>query len=566
MSAFEGILFGILGVLIIAATATIAPRLKVAGPLILVGIGILASYLPFIPTVAVNPEWILAGVLPPLLYSAAVSLPAVEFRRDFVPIAGLAVVLVFVSSITLGGFFLIVIPGLGLPLAIALGAILSPTDAVATAVAKRLGVSRRVTTMLEGESLLNDASSLVILKTAVAAFSLSAAGTSTAFSAVGEFAWAVIAAIIVGGLAGFLNLRVRSWLRGSATSTAVGFVVPFVAYIPTEAIGGSGLVAAVVAGIVTGQGAARWFTPEQRMSDHATWRTVELLLEGGVFLVMGLEMSEIVTGTATGQFGLAHGLAVAAAALGILLLVRTGFVTLLLRVQSLRAHPRRRHRLNEFAERIDAHEHTGSRRTGVLRRRLARMFADLDYYRASHLGWKHGTVIVWGGMRGVVTLAAAQTLPEDAPFRHFLIFVAFVVALSSLMLQGLTLPVVVRMLNLRDGEDSHLVGSEHEQIERELDRSVEHALALGSLSRRDGTPFAAEFARRVAPRYLRLSDMDDDEANDIIELRLALVRTRRARLISLSSDGTFGSASLRRALTELDATQLSLEIRLEGSD
>ncbi len=138
----------LLGVLAIAASTAIGRRLGVASPLILLALGVAVGYLPFVGDVVVEPEWILVGVLPPLLYSAAVNLPSIEFRRDFGPIAGLSVVLVIVSSLVLGVFFWAVVPGLGLPLGVALGAILSPTDAVATTIAKRLGISPRVVTML----------------------------------------------------------------------------------------------------------------------------------------------------------------------------------------------------------------------------------------------------------------------------------------------------------------------------------------------------------------------------------------------------------------------------------
>lgn len=584
MTTTESFLFVIGGVLVVALTARVAPRIKVAGPLLLVLIGIVASYLPFLPDITVDPEWILVGVLPPLLYSAAVSLPAVEFRRDLLPIAGLAVVLVFISSFVLGTFFYITIPDLGYPLALALGAILSPTDAVATAVAKRLGVSRRVVTMLEGESLLNDASALVILNSAVAAFVLiTSTGKPPPFiDAVGGFFWAVFIAIVIGAIVGYANLRLRSWLRSSAATTAVGFIVPFVAYLPTEELGGSGLVAAVVAGIVTGQGAARWFTPEQRMSDHVTWRTVELILEGGVFLIMGLEMSEIVTGTANGIHGIAHGLWIAGAAFGILLAVRAGYVALLVWAQGWRLHPRRAKRLNAISDRIDEIEAGGpeqlgrrgrnvteagwNRRIASVRRAITRGMSDLNYYRSAPLGWKHGTIIVWSGMRGVVTLAAAQTLPADAPSRHFLIFAAFAVALTSLMLQGFTLPALVRMLRVSNEDDETLVRSEQQRIVREMHQAALMAAEDGSLTRRDGSPFEAEFTERVGPMFLQAGEAEDEEARDILELRLALIRVRRERLIELSSGGQFGSAALRRALAELDASQLNVELRLEGAD
>src|SRR6478736_3095353 len=164
----DSIVYVILAIVLIAVTTSVAPKLNIAGPLILVLVGIGVGLLPFVPPIEVEPEIILIGVLPPLLYSAAVALPAVEFRRDFGPIAGLSVLLVILSSLALAGLFVLAIPGLDPYVAVALGAILSPTDAVATSIVKRLGISRRVVTLLEGESLLNDATALVILRTAVA--------------------------------------------------------------------------------------------------------------------------------------------------------------------------------------------------------------------------------------------------------------------------------------------------------------------------------------------------------------------------------------------------------------
>ena len=160
----EVLVLAILAVVVIALATAVAPKLNIAGPLVLVLIGVAVGLLPFVNVPEIDPEWILVGVLPPLLYSAAVALPAIEFRRDFGPIAGLSFLLVLLSSIALGFFFVLVIPGLNLALAVALGAILSPTDAVATSIVKRLGVSGRVVTMLEGESLLNDATALVLLR------------------------------------------------------------------------------------------------------------------------------------------------------------------------------------------------------------------------------------------------------------------------------------------------------------------------------------------------------------------------------------------------------------------
>lgn len=581
----DPLLLVLAGVVVVALATVIGPRFNVAGPLVLLAVGAGVSLLPFVEPFSVNPEVILVGVLPPLLYSAAVQLPAIEFRRDFAPIAGLSVLLVVFSSLVLGLFFWAVIPGLGLALAIALGAILSPTDAVATSIAKRLGISPRVVTMLEGESLLNDATALVLLRTAVAAVA-----SGFAFGdALADFAWAVAIALVFGAVVGWANLRVRERVSNSAANTALSFTIPFLAYLPTEHLGGSGLVAAVVAGIVTGQGAARRFTPEQRISDRLNWRTVELILEGGVFLVFGLELKDIVVANLREHEGLWHGTWLALSALGIVLLVRALYVTGLIAVQARRSrrHVRHQDRIEGAQQRLDRFEEAyreapeqfgegradparTERRIGWMRARISRTMADLDYYRDSPLTARHGTVIVWAGMRGVVTLAAAQTLPVDTPQRPLLIFVAFLVALFSLVLQGLTLSPVVRGVGLSGDGGEGPTRDEQRALSSELRDAAITAVQWGSLARRDGEPFPADLVERAGARLVQPPD-DDDEANarvrDLLELRLASIEAMRKRLGELSRDGRFSTAALRHALAELDADQLSLELRIDdGAD
>jgi len=570
------------GVVVVALATVIAPRFNVAGPLVLLAIGAAVSLLPFVPPFALNPEVILIGVLPPLLYSAAVQLPAIEFRRDFAPIAGLSVLLVVFSSLVLGVFFWAVIPGLGLALGIALGAILSPTDAVATSIAKRLGISPRVVTMLEGESLLNDATALVMLRTAVAAVA-----SGFAFGdALANFAWAVVIALVLGAVIGWVNLRVRERVTNSAANTALSFTIPFIAYLPTEHLGGSGLVAAVVAGIVTGQGAARRFTPEQRMSDRLNWRTIELILEGGVFLVFGLELKDIVTANLREHEGLWHGTWLALSALGITLAVRALYVSNLVWVQGRRSRRADRHqeRIDGAQERLDRFEEAyrnapeqfgasaanperAERRIGWMRGRISRTMADLDYYRDTPLGARHGTVIVWAGMRGVVTLAAAQTLPENTSQRPLLIFVAFLVALFSLVLQGLTLGPVVRAVGLT-GEGGEGPSREEQQaLDLELREAAVSAVASGALTRRNGDAFSPELVERAGALVVRPPDEEATErVRDLLELRLASIEAMRHRLGALSRDGRYSTAALRHALAELDADQLSLELRIDDGD
>ena len=155
------------GLMVIAAATVVGPRLGIAAPLVLVALGVAASFLPVFGAAHIEPEWILEGVLPPLLYSSAVSMPAMNFRREFGAISGLSVLLVIGSALVLGVFFMLVVPDLGFAWGVALGAIVSPTDAVATSIIKQTSVSKRVVAMLDGESLLNDATALVLLRTAI---------------------------------------------------------------------------------------------------------------------------------------------------------------------------------------------------------------------------------------------------------------------------------------------------------------------------------------------------------------------------------------------------------------
>lgn len=260
----ELLIIGVCGLLAIAACAVLSERVGVAAPLVLVVVGLLVSIVPGVPEFAVDPEWILAGVLPPLLFSSAVSMPAMDFRRELGAISGLSVLLVVLSTAVLGLVVNALVPDLGLAASFALGAILSPTDAVATSIVKKVGVAPRITTLLDGESLLNDATALVVLRAAIAA---TAASVSVG-GVLADFVVAVVVAVVVGLVVGRLGLVVRSRIRQAPVSTVVSYALPFAASIPAEELHGSGLVAAVVAGLVTGQGAIRFLSPQHRLSDR----------------------------------------------------------------------------------------------------------------------------------------------------------------------------------------------------------------------------------------------------------------------------------------------------------
>ncbi|GAA1860164.1 cation:proton antiporter [Microbacterium koreense] len=541
----------IAGVIAIVFANSIASKTGVAGPLVLVVVGVIVSLVPAVPAITIPPELILAGVLPPLLFSAAVSAPAIEFRRDITAIGGLSVLLVVVSALVLGVFFWWAIPGLGFPLAVALGAILSPTDAVATSIVKRLGVPRRVVTVLEGESLLNDASALVLLRTAIVA----AASGFSFLATLGEFFWAVLSAVVVGVVVGFLALRLRHWTTSATANTALGLTVPYLAYLPTEALGGSGLVAAVAAGVVCGQGAVRWLTPEQRLSDASTWRTIEFVLEGAVFLMMGLELYGIVQGNVAADGGVAKALGIAALAFVVIVLVRAAYVVPMLSLHT-------RHVARARRRRVRAEQEAASVRQ---ERRAGRARVDLDYFDASPLTWKHNTIIVWAGMRGAVTLAAAQTLPQATPERDLLVFIAFLVAAGSLLLQGLTLPVLAKALGLRREAAAGPPRAEIRMLDGDLRATARARLSSGGIARADGSPFPEGSHVRVLSRLGMDADLQGDGSIEF-ELQLAVIGVMRERLHELGRSGRYSTAALRYVLDELDASEISARLHLESEE
>jgi len=533
----------VLTLVVISGAACLAPRVGLPAQLILVIAGFGISLLPSAPRVAIDPQLILLGLLPPLLYASATTMSATNFRRDFRAINGLSIVLVVLSSTALGALFNWLIPGLGYGWGVALGAILSPTDAVATAIIKGRGVPGRALVILEGESLLNDASALVVLRTAIIA-------TAVGFSfwqALGSFAYAVAVATVVGFIAAIVNLRIRRRVHDEAVSTILSFTTPFVAAVPAELLHGSGLVAAVVAGLVVGVRAPRDLPPGHRMSDARNWASMRLVLEGLVFLTMGLQLPMIFGRVEAAVSGVGHAFAIAGTALASILVIRSAYVGLLLSLLRRRAL----HWLSlepkvvamqediaagrvstEIARRAGARDGNPSQR--AIRRlaaRLRRGLADIDYLSQQPLGPKEWLVVIWAGMRGAVTVAAAQLLPAETPQRSLLILVAFLVASLSLILQGSTVGLLVRML-FRRGNDA--AARERGQRERERIRAVLDN-AASSVERADGI--------------------------DEMTCRLGIYAKQRNALLDARDEGLFEEEQLRAALLDVDIDELVLRLR-----
>jgi NhaP-type Na+/H+ or K+/H+ antiporter len=531
--------------LIISAASCLAPRLGVPAQLILVLAGIGVSLLPSMPDFAVDPQLILLGLLPPLLYASATSISATNFRRDFRAINGLSIILVVLSSMALGALFSRLVPGLGFGWGAALGAILSPTDAVATSIIKGRGVPGRVVVILEGESLLNDASALVVLRTAVVA-------TSIGFSfwqAFGSFAYSVAVAIVVGWSAARLNLSIRRRVHDEAVNTVLSYTTPFLAAVPTELLHGSGLVAAVVAGLVTGVRAPRDLPPGHRMSDARNWASVQLVLEGLVFLTMGLQLSSILRQVENQGSGTSQAFGIAAAAIATAVLIRAAYVGPLLwglrrtsrhwqsrqpRVVAMQEDLKAGRISKEIAWQTGALRGTPSQRAiQRLTARLRRGLADIDYLSVQPLGFAEGVVVIWAGMRGAVTVAAAQLLPVETPQRPLLILIAFLVATFSLIVQGGTIGLVVRRLFSR--------GNRH------------------------GDPAL----QRTQQERLRIRTILDDTASAVqrqgdgseLSHRLIVLAAQRNALLDARDEGMLDEEHLRVALRDVDIDELILRLR-----
>lgn len=557
----------------IVVAAVLSRRTGIATPLVLLVVGIVLSLVPATPEFELEPDWILLGALPPLLYASAVQVPVVDLRRSFGMITWLSVTLVVVSALAVGAVVHLVVPEVSFAAGVALGAVVSPTDAVAaTAIGKRLGLPHRLMTVLEGESLLNDASALVVLRTALLAIT---AGFSLG-DAVVDFARAVALAVVIGYVVGHVTVWLRSRLDDPVLTTAVSFIVPFLAFLPAEEAEASGVVAVVVAGLVSGHHGARRFSARDRLTERTNWLTLQFLVENGVFLLMGLQLESLLRDLDESSSTPSEVLALAALVLALLLVLRVGFVA----VQVLgerRQRPRleaMRERLDQISEHVDSmadqggarvESERGQRRMSQFRRRVARGRADVAYQESEPVTARGGVVLSWAGMRGVVTLAAALTIPPEVEERTLLITVAFVVAVVSLLVYGGTLPLLIRRLGVSGVDPDR---ERAEVVELFSDITSAAASHLGPLDRVviDGQPIDPDLAAEQLAWLERVEERRGDTTPEALSLRsqrLLLNRTfialMRDALHEERAVGAYSTGALTRASAMIDAQELRLD-------
>lgn len=394
-----------------AAVAGLARRTPVPAPLLLVAAGLVVSYVPGVPGYELDPEIVLPLVLPPLLYTAATDSSYLDLRAHMRPIALLSVGYVLFATLAVGWAAYLIVPSLPLPAALVFGAVVAPPDAVAaTAVARRVGLPSRITTILQGESLVNDATAITAYKVALAA----AVGEGATWAGgIREFLLAAVGGVVVGLVLMVPIHWLRTHLNEALLQNTLSLLIPFVAYGIAEQVHASGVLAVVVVALYLGHRA--WEVDfATRLQEEAVWKMVAFVLESAVFALIGLQLPVVLNGLGQYQGAQAAWYAVAV----FLVVVAARFLW----VYPATFLPRL------LSARIRAREGAPT--------------------------WKGPFVIGWAGMRGVVSLAIAFSIPltvhggASFPDRNLLLFLTFTTVIGTLVVQGLTLPPLIRLLKL----------------------------------------------------------------------------------------------------------------------
>ena len=504
----------------VLAVTAIAGRLDIPAPLVLVVAGITASYVPGMPEVHLHEEVVLLGLLPPLLYSVAIQTSLVDFNTNRRPILLLSVGLVVFTTAGIGLLVHSLLPGLGWPAAIAIGAVVAPPDAVAaTAVGRRIGLPRRIVTILEGESLLNDATALVALRTAIAA-----AGVSVTAVDVGlDFVRAAGGGLLI-GIAFFISV---AWLRKRVTDplmdVGISLVVPFAAYISAEKAHASGVIAVVVAGLLLGHKSPILQDAQSRIAERTNWRTIAFILENAVFLLIGLQAEWLLADVEKSELSATRIAAVCGLTLVAVIVLRLAWV-FPARYLLVRPGP--------------------------------------DPLTGKSPPWTYTFLLGWAGMRGVVTLAAAFVIPEDTEHREVLLLIAFTVVAGTLLIQGLSLPWIARWLKVPspDPMDDALARA---TLLQQASKAGHHALE--ELEYDDHHGVVDLIKQRINQRnfaaWERLGTTADEESpSDLYaRIRLAMIEAERGRILEIRDAGQVPSEVVSDVLAMLDVEESMLD-------
>jgi len=506
----------------VAALVTIARRLGMAYPIFLVIGGLALGVVPGVPRIEIDPDVIFLIVLPPLLYIAGYFTPIRSLRENLTTISSLAVGLVIASACAVAAVAHALVPGMPWSVALVLGAIVAPPDAVAAiAITRPLAVPRQIVTILEGESLLNDATALTMYTIALA---VAGGRAFSAPSAAVTFAGAIVGGCVIGVVVGWVIAHIRARLEDTPVEMTISLLTPYAAFLPADRLESSGVIATVAAGLYLGHRGSQIMGADARLTGRALWDTITFLLNGFVFIVMGLEVPLLLralTPSATIRM-VGIGLAVTVT----LVIVRAMWIFATVFVPSAR----------------------GGRRDAL----------------ACSL------ILAWAGMRGVVSLAAALALPLILPggpsllLRDTLIVVTLTVIVLTLLGQGLTLPPLIRALGL--GRDVGLREEEARARQRLLDaagRRIDELYPVWPTHH----PLLDQLRQTYRHRsehveHQRERSAGDEEDRELIEhreIRRTVLDAEREALLRLRTEGEVDDAVLRDLERELDLEERRMD-------
>lgn len=513
--------------LFVAGFTALARKLQIPYPIVLVIAGLALSLIPGMPRVALKPDVAFLVVLPPLLFAAAWLTSWRDFVYNLVSIASLAFGLVGFTVLGVAAAAHFFFPGFDWRLGVVLGAVVATTDAIAaTSIAKRIGLPQRIVDVLEGESLVNDATGLLALEFGLAI--VVAGQTPTVTSGFWRLAYLTVAGIGVGLLIGALIHWIEHHIDDGPIEITISLMVPYAAYLAAEFIHASGVLAVVACGLYLGRASAHFFSPAVRIQANAVWNVFTFLLNGFVFVLIGLQLPVVREGIKN------HGTME-------LLLYGAVFSALVILLRVLWVFP-------------------GATLAYWIRRHMLHQHEPLPPARNIF-------VLGWTGMRGVIALAAALSLPEKLdngnpfPLRNLIIFLTFCVILVTLVLQGLTLPALIRTLGLAGAEGPNCEETEARRIMAQAALEELDHLSKGA---EDGTAVLyddmKEHYRRRLSSLPREGEAEDDDTGPeayakFLALSLALTQVERETAVKLRNSGRINDEVLRQLLQELDLSE-----------
>lgn len=531
MENFEIVIF-LMAILIVLSAFT--DKIKLPYPLLLVFTGLIIGFVPFLPNLKLDSDILFLVFLPPLLYDAAFKTSWLDFKKEIRTISALAISLVFFTTVAVAVAAHYLIPGFEWPIAFVLGAIISPPDAVAASgIIKGLGLNRRVITIIEGESLVNDASALIAYRYAVAA---TVSGSFILWKASLEFLLIAGGGVVVGLIVGYILAFAHKKIEENAlVETSLSLLTPFIAYLLAEKIHVSGILSVVTAGLYLSWRSRQIFSFETRLRTSGVWETFIFLLNGIVFILIGLQMPELVRGlsTVTLEKLIGYGIVIS-------------IVTIIIRILWVFAGAYHRQIFKGKKTNEDKEEQTD---------------------------WKNVLIVAWTGTRGVLSLATALAVPfvldngAAFPKRYSILLLAFTVILVTLTVQGLTLPLLIRWLKIKPA--TVLQQKEENELNRELVESTIKFIKSGLQHQADG-PTLERLKKQYEFNYRMLVSEENRRfnkheiesqlsyVNKYFEAQMEIIKFQREMLIKFQTDDTYSEEALGKAERELDIEELRL--------